>query len=47
MQPCPNNGYWDFPELASTCADDDYDKGGSILHEFTHLVSHYPISSCK
>ncbi|KAI1121129.1 Metalloprotease [Nemania abortiva] len=35
--PCPNNGYWDFPELASTCADDDYDKGGSILHEFTHL----------
>lgn len=35
--PCPNNGYWDFPELASNCADDDYDKAGSILHEFTHL----------
>ncbi|KAI0526392.1 Deuterolysin metalloprotease family-domain-containing protein [Xylaria bambusicola] len=35
--PCPNNGYWDFPELASNCADDDYDKGGSILHEFSHL----------
>ncbi|KAI0458307.1 Deuterolysin metalloprotease family-domain-containing protein [Xylaria acuta] len=35
--PCPDNGYWDFPELASNCADDDYDKGGSILHEFTHL----------
>ncbi|KAI0390164.1 Metalloprotease [Xylariaceae sp. FL0594] len=37
--PCPNNGYWDFPELASTCTDDDYDKAGSILHEMTHLVS--------
>ncbi|KAI1738282.1 Metalloprotease [Xylaria scruposa] len=35
--PCPNNGFWGFPELATTCADDDYDKGGSILHEFTHL----------
>ncbi|KAI1333609.1 Deuterolysin metalloprotease family-domain-containing protein [Xylariaceae sp. FL0016] len=35
--PCPNNGYWDFPELATTCADDDYDKAGSILHEMTHL----------
>ncbi|KAI8628784.1 Metalloprotease [Xylariaceae sp. FL1651] len=35
--PCPNNGFWSFPELASTCADDDYDKGGSILHEMTHL----------
>lgn len=35
----PNNGFWSFPELASNCADDDYDKGGSILHEFTHLVS--------
>jgi deuterolysin len=35
--PCPNNGYWDFPEYASTCADDDYDKAGSILHEMTHL----------
>ncbi|KAI0402714.1 Deuterolysin metalloprotease family-domain-containing protein [Xylaria palmicola] len=35
--PCPNNGYWEFPELADNCADDDYDKGGSILHEFSHL----------
>ncbi|KAI1169705.1 Deuterolysin metalloprotease family-domain-containing protein [Nemania sp. FL0916] len=35
--PCPNNGYWDFPELSPDCANDDYDKGGSILHEFTHL----------
>ncbi|KAI0871461.1 Metalloprotease [Hypoxylon argillaceum] len=35
--PCPSNGVYEFPELASTCADDDYDKGGSILHEFTHL----------
>ncbi|KAJ2989870.1 hypothetical protein NUW58_g3244 [Xylaria curta] len=35
--PCPNNGYWEFPELASNCADDDYDRAGSILHEFTHL----------
>jgi len=35
--PCPNNGYWGFPEYASTCADDDYDRAGSILHEFTHL----------
>lgn len=35
--PCPNNGYWGFPEYASTCADDDYDKAGSILHEMTHL----------
>lgn len=35
--PCPNNGFWDFPEYASTCADDDYDKAGSILHEMTHL----------
>ncbi|KAI3337246.1 Metalloprotease [Xylariaceae sp. AK1471] len=35
--PCPNNGYWDFPELAATCVDDDYDKAGSILHEVTHL----------
>lgn len=35
--PCPSNGYWDFPEYASTCADDDYDKAGSILHEMTHL----------
>ena len=35
--PCPNNGFWGFPEFASTCADDDYDRAGSILHEFTHL----------
>jgi deuterolysin len=28
--PCPNNGYWDFPEYATTCADDDYDKAGSL-----------------
>ncbi|KAF8856069.1 zincin [Acephala macrosclerotiorum] len=35
--PCPSNGYWDFPEYATTCADDDYDKAGSILHEMTHL----------
>ncbi|KAF2437487.1 deuterolysin metalloprotease [Karstenula rhodostoma CBS 690.94] len=35
--PCPNNGFYDFPELAPQCAGDDYDKAGSILHEFTHL----------
>lgn len=35
--PCPNNGYWDFPELSPTCTDFDYDKAGSILHEMTHL----------
>ncbi|GAW21688.1 hypothetical protein ANO14919_112120 [Xylariales sp. No.14919] len=35
--PCPSNGFYSFPELADNCADDDYDKGGSILHEFTHL----------
>ncbi|KAI1434410.1 Deuterolysin metalloprotease family-domain-containing protein [Xylaria sp. CBS 124048] len=35
--PCPNNGFWRFPELASTCADDDYDRAGSILHEISHL----------
>jgi deuterolysin len=35
--PCPNNGYWGFPELATTCADDDLDRAGSILHEMTHL----------
>ncbi|KZL85878.1 deuterolysin metalloprotease [Colletotrichum incanum] len=35
--PCPNNGFWDFPELASQCAGDDYDKAGSMLHEMTHL----------
>jgi len=35
--PCPNNGYWSFPEYASTCADDDYDRAGCIIHEMTHL----------
>jgi len=35
--PCPNNGYWQFPEYSATCADDDYDRAGSILHEMTHL----------
>ncbi|CAN9242047.1 unnamed protein product [Alternaria alternata] len=35
--PCPNNGFWDFPELAAQCSNDDYDKAGSILHEMTHL----------
>lgn len=35
--PCPSNGYWGFPEYATTCADDDYDRAGSILHEMTHL----------
>ncbi|OHF04141.1 deuterolysin metalloprotease [Colletotrichum orchidophilum] len=35
--PCPNNGFWDFPELASKCSGDDYDRAGSILHEMTHL----------
>ncbi|KAJ0115948.1 deuterolysin metalloprotease [Diaporthe amygdali] len=35
--PCPSNGFWDFPELASQCSGDDYDKAGSILHEMTHL----------
>jgi deuterolysin len=35
--PCPNNGFWGFPELAPQCAGDDYDKAGSILHEMTHL----------
>lgn len=35
--PCPSNGYWDFPELSPDCANDDYDKAGSILHEMTHL----------
>lgn len=35
--PCPNNGFWGFPEYASTCSDDDYDRAGSILHEMTHL----------
>lgn len=31
------DGFWGFPEYASTCADDDYDRAGSILHEMTHL----------
>lgn len=35
--PCPSNGFWGFPEYATTCADDDYDRAGSILHEMTHL----------
>ncbi|ESZ97811.1 putative Neutral protease 2 like protein [Sclerotinia borealis F-4128] len=35
--PCPNNGYWGFPEYSSTCADFDYDRAGSLLHEMTHL----------
>ncbi|KAK3689481.1 hypothetical protein B0T22DRAFT_536384 [Podospora appendiculata] len=35
--PCPSNGFWGFPEYATTCADDDYDRAGSILHEVTHL----------
>jgi deuterolysin len=35
--PCPNNGYWSFPELAPACAGDDLDRAGSILHEMTHL----------
>lgn len=35
--PCPNNGFWGFPEYATTCANDDYDRAGSILHEATHL----------
>lgn len=35
--PCPNNGFWGFPELASQCSGDDYDRAGSILHESTHL----------
>ncbi|KAF7889014.1 hypothetical protein EAF00_009314 [Botryotinia globosa] len=35
--PCPNNGFWDFPEYSTTCADFDYDRAGSMLHEMTHL----------
>lgn len=35
--PCPSNGYWEFPEYETTCANDDYDRAGSILHEITHL----------
>lgn len=35
--PCPDNGFWDFPQESATCANDDYDMAGSILHEMTHL----------
>ncbi|KAL0936307.1 deuterolysin metalloprotease [Colletotrichum truncatum] len=35
--PCPNNGFWDFPEFAAQCSGDDYDRAGSVLHEMTHL----------
>ncbi|KAK9773115.1 putative Deuterolysin metalloprotease [Seiridium cardinale] len=35
--PCPNNGFWDFPEYSADCTDFDYDMAGSILHESTHL----------
>jgi len=35
--PCPNNGFWGFPEYETTCANDDYDRAGSILHEVSHL----------
>lgn len=35
--PCPSNGYWAFPELVTSCTNFDYDKGGSLLHEMTHL----------
>ncbi|TEA17094.1 Neutral protease 2-like protein [Colletotrichum sidae] len=35
--PCPDNGFWDFPEFAAQCAGDDYDRAGSVLHEMTHL----------
>lgn len=35
--PCPNNGFYGFPELAPQCDGDDYDKAGSMLHEMTHL----------
>jgi deuterolysin len=28
---------WSFPELAGDCSQDDLDRGGSILHEMTHL----------
>lgn len=35
--PCENNGFWDFPQESATCANDDYDMAGSILHEMTHL----------
>ncbi|OLN96887.1 Neutral protease 2-like protein [Colletotrichum chlorophyti] len=35
--PCANNGFWGFPEFASQCSGDDYDRAGSMLHEMTHL----------
>ncbi|APA15238.1 hypothetical protein SS1G_08858 [Sclerotinia sclerotiorum 1980 UF-70] len=35
--PCPNNGYWGFAEYSPTCANFDYDRAGSLLHEMTHL----------
>ncbi|KAF7932399.1 hypothetical protein BELL_0554g00050 [Botrytis elliptica] len=35
--PCPSNGFYGFPEYSTTCADFDYDRAGSILHEMTHL----------
>ncbi|KAF7897793.1 uncharacterized protein EAF01_008759 [Botrytis porri] len=35
--PCPNNGYWGFPEYSPTCSNFDYDRAGSLLHEMTHL----------
>lgn len=35
--PCPDNGFWSFSQEESTCANDDYDMAGSILHEATHL----------
>jgi deuterolysin len=33
--PCPDNGYWDFLEVAANCASSDYDRAGSILHEMS------------
>ncbi|RAL58381.1 hypothetical protein DID88_006061 [Monilinia fructigena] len=35
--PCPDNGYWGFDEYSATCANFDYDRAGSLLHEMTHL----------
>lgn len=35
--PCKSNGFWDFPQEATVCANDDYDMAGSMLHEMTHL----------
>lgn len=34
---CPDNGFWDFDQESATCANDDYDMAGSVLHEMTHL----------